>query len=270
VVDDGSTDDTETRVRQFGDRVRYLRKENGGQASAFNAGVSVARGQFVALLDADDYFYPTKLERVAAVLGADTSLSVVYDPFDVVDREGNVLVHGIPAKLPAGDLRIRTLMGYVPRRVLERLPIPEARFRLSADFFLLNVLPLVGRVAAVDSPLHAYRDHGENRYWGLPVREQASVHEAQVEAVWAFAAEHLGESFLRAPHRLLTQGGGPIHRLAAWGDGAMWLLGARVPLGLGMWTLARTTALAALPRGAYEAMRRARDGIRSLARPRRR
>ncbi len=150
---------------------------------------------------------------------------------------------GSQRKLPAGDLRIRTLMGYVsgcpssgitaPRRVLERLPIPEARFRLSADYFLLNVLPLVGRVAAVDGPLHAYRDHGENRYWGLPVREQASVHEAQVEAVWAFAAEHLGESFLRAPHRLLTHGGGPIHRLAAWGDGAMWLLRARAPLGLG-------------------------------------
>lgn len=277
VVDDGSTDDTEDRVRQFGDRVRYLRKENGGQASAFNVGLSAARGRYVAFLDADDYFYPSKLERVAAVLASDGRLSVVYDPFDIVDREGNVLARGIPGKLPAGDLRIRTLMGYVsgcpssgitaPRRVLERLPIPEAEFRLSADYFLLNMLPLVGQVAAASSALHAYRDHGENRYWGLPVREQTSVHEAQVEAVWAFAEEHLGESFLEAPHRLLTHGGGAVRRLAAWRDGVRWLLRRRAPLGLGLWTLARMTALATLPRAAYGAMREARNRTRSLGPP---
>jgi hypothetical protein len=129
------------------------------------------------------------------------------------------------------------------------------------------VLPLVGRVGAADRPLHAYRDHGENRYWGRPLREQTSVHEAQVEALWAFAEEHLGESFLEAPYRLLTQGGGPVRRLAAWRDGVRWLFRARVPLGLGVWTLARMTALATLPRAVYGAMRTARDRTRSLGRP---
>jgi glycosyltransferase involved in cell wall biosynthesis len=38
VVDDGSTDDTEERVKKYGAKIRYLRKENGGQASAFNLG----------------------------------------------------------------------------------------------------------------------------------------------------------------------------------------------------------------------------------------
>ena len=58
VVDDGSTYDTAERVKKYGGAIRYLRKENGGQASAFNLGFAEARGEFVFTLDADDYFLP--------------------------------------------------------------------------------------------------------------------------------------------------------------------------------------------------------------------
>ena len=56
VVDDGSTDNTAERLKKYQDRIRYFYKTNGGQASAFNLGLSHAQGEFVALLDADDYF----------------------------------------------------------------------------------------------------------------------------------------------------------------------------------------------------------------------
>jgi len=58
VVDDGSTDATEERLQKFGHAIRYLRKPNGGQASAFNFGFEHARGEVVALLDADDVWLP--------------------------------------------------------------------------------------------------------------------------------------------------------------------------------------------------------------------
>jgi hypothetical protein len=61
VVDDGSTDDTEERLRKFGEAIRYLKKPNGGQASAFNFGFEHARGEVIALLDADDVWLPGKL-----------------------------------------------------------------------------------------------------------------------------------------------------------------------------------------------------------------
>jgi glycosyltransferase involved in cell wall biosynthesis len=54
VVDDGSTDDTEERLRKYEGTITYLRKANGGQASAFNYGLEGARGEVVAFLDADD------------------------------------------------------------------------------------------------------------------------------------------------------------------------------------------------------------------------
>src|SRR4029077_10943591 len=65
VVDDGSTDRTPELVRNFAHRVRLIRKINGGQASAFNAGIAEARGEIVALLDGDDWWAAKKVKRVA-------------------------------------------------------------------------------------------------------------------------------------------------------------------------------------------------------------
>src|SRR5579872_4503241 len=64
VVDDGSTDRTPEIVRKFEPRVRLLRKSNGGQASAFNAGIPEAKGEIIAFLDGDDWWAPGKLRRV--------------------------------------------------------------------------------------------------------------------------------------------------------------------------------------------------------------
>ena len=68
VVDDGSTDATAEVAQGRGDLVRYVRQENAGQASARNHGVRLARGDLVALLDADDRWLEGKLARQVAVL----------------------------------------------------------------------------------------------------------------------------------------------------------------------------------------------------------
>src|SRR5579863_566501 len=64
VVDDGSTDRTPEIIGKFATRVHHLRKSNGGQASAFNAGIAEARGEIIAFLDGDDWWERNKLERV--------------------------------------------------------------------------------------------------------------------------------------------------------------------------------------------------------------
>ena len=70
VVDDGSTDGSAAIASRM--NVRYISQANSGVSSARNAGLRVAQGQFVAFLDADDTWLPTKLERqVAALLDAE-------------------------------------------------------------------------------------------------------------------------------------------------------------------------------------------------------
>ena len=71
VVDDGSTDDTVAVVSRFGDPVRIVSKPNGGPASARNLGASMARGDWLAMLDADDWWFPRKNELQLADCGSD-------------------------------------------------------------------------------------------------------------------------------------------------------------------------------------------------------
>jgi glycosyltransferase involved in cell wall biosynthesis len=58
VVDDGSTDDTERIVAAYGERVQYVRQENGGPAAARNTGLRFAEGRFISFLDSDDVWMP--------------------------------------------------------------------------------------------------------------------------------------------------------------------------------------------------------------------
>lgn len=67
VVDDGSTDRTREIVASFGSRVRLIAQQNAGRCAARNCGIRAASGEFICLLDHDDYWYP---EKVAAQLAA--------------------------------------------------------------------------------------------------------------------------------------------------------------------------------------------------------
>jgi len=81
VVDDGSTDATPEIVRKFEPRVRLIRKPNGGQASAFNAGIPQARGQFVSFLDGDDWWSDRKISTVAKAFDEHPGIGIVGHGF---------------------------------------------------------------------------------------------------------------------------------------------------------------------------------------------
>jgi len=66
IVDDGSPDDAASATKEFGSSVTLIRKPNGGAASARNLGIEHAKGEWIAFLDADDYWEPIKLERQLA------------------------------------------------------------------------------------------------------------------------------------------------------------------------------------------------------------
>ena len=88
VVDDGSSDETPSIVQKFVPRVRYLRKENGGQASAFNAGIPQLRGGIVAFLDGDDWWAKRKLTAIAEAFQANPEIAAVGHGFyEVCDSD---------------------------------------------------------------------------------------------------------------------------------------------------------------------------------------
>ena len=93
VVDDGSADHTPEAVRPFlrDSRVRYFRSDRLGQPRAKNLGIGLSRGAFVAFLDADDAWHPTKLEKQLAVFRENPAVGVVFCRRSLIDEEGRPL-----------------------------------------------------------------------------------------------------------------------------------------------------------------------------------
>ncbi len=172
VVDDGSTDDTPERVKKYGSRIEYLYKPNGGQASALNLGIAKARGEIIALLDADDLFQPSKLTHVMEAFRQNPALGMVYHGLEEWHTQTDQRIkRNFP--LISGDIRKEPdkFFFYYPhptscisfqRTALNPLlPIPEA-IRMIADAYLVNLLPFLSPILAIPESLILYRIHGKN------------------------------------------------------------------------------------------------------------
>lgn len=176
VVDDGSTDESGSVIRSYGDRICAVFKANGGQASAINVGFVHCPGDIIMLLDSDDYLHPEAAAKIAAVWKPDTG--ALHHRLRTVDGAGKELGY-LPTKpgmLDSGDIVpllhrqggrytwISTSGRAYSREVLAAaLPIPE-EFRICADNYLAMVIPYLTPIAVLDEPVAYYRIHSSNSY----------------------------------------------------------------------------------------------------------
>lgn len=173
VVDDGSTDDTTARVKRYGDRLRYLRKPNGGQASAMNVGCAAAQGEIIAFLDGDDLWLPGKVETVVRTFEANPGVGFVYHALQYWDSRTNEFHDHVGFTPIRGDVlsdrnsllrfgNVSTSAMSFRRNVVARLlPIPEA-LRLYADAHLGYLAVFVTHVHGLDKAMTTYRLHDNN------------------------------------------------------------------------------------------------------------
>lgn len=187
VVDDGSTDDSLGILAEYGDRIKVIVKENGGQASAFNAGFKASVGEWILFLDADDLLLPEAL-NILKNRDSFRDLEVISFQWRLwsVDANGEKMLPALPTpkRLHGGDPKITLLSGghygasptsgnLFRREVLEDiLPMPEEPYRICADLYLQISIPFFGRIEWVDEPLGFYRIHGDNHYAGRKKRKE--------------------------------------------------------------------------------------------------
>jgi glycosyltransferase involved in cell wall biosynthesis len=177
VVDDGSTDNTPAIVRKFVPRVSLFQKANGGQSSAFNAGIPKCRGEIIAFLDGDDWWMPEKLRRVVNTMAGNPSIGMVGHGFvesfgggrtSVIALERSARLHltSVPAaqffrlsRCYLGTSRL-ALRAKIARKIL---PVPESLV-IEADEYLFTMAAALDEFVILSEPLTHYRIHGGNLF----------------------------------------------------------------------------------------------------------
>jgi glycosyltransferase involved in cell wall biosynthesis len=184
VVDDGSTDDSREVIEQYRELVTPVFKSNGGQASAFNAGFAVARGETVCFLDSDDTLDASAISKAISAFH-DPQIVKVEWLLEIMDASGQPSGLVIPEQpLPPDLLDLTISQGpfydwlttapssgncYSSRMIRRVLPIPEPTFRHGADVYLTILSPLFGSVHRLPQPQGHYRVHDNNNYFGRPL-----------------------------------------------------------------------------------------------------
>ena len=170
VIDDGSTDNTQRILAEFGDQLRWIRQQNSGQAEGINRALEIVKGDIVAFLDPDDEWYPQKLKRVVPEF-QDPEVGMVQHLLDVKKSvrgstfrfynqlsSGRIGEHTLTPdfrSMPTSALSFRT-------EILRRfLPAPVV-LRTGTDWYFCVLVALVSKISAIQEPLGAYWVHGSN------------------------------------------------------------------------------------------------------------
>lgn len=183
IVDDGSTDDSLERLRPYEGRLTLLRQENQGQGAAFAAGFAAARGAFVCLLDADDYWHPDKLAKTAAALDASGGAAIAQHYLRDVDKAERPLPNPLPAWPPRyrledfldGRCEDAATTGLTFRRdlLLRLLPVPRELFAFYDEYLLAHGL-FESPIVNIPEVLGYHRVHGKNN-WALRHEDPARL-----------------------------------------------------------------------------------------------
>jgi glycosyltransferase involved in cell wall biosynthesis len=177
VVDDGSQDRTPEIVARFAPQVRLIRKANGGQASAFNAGIPECQGEIVAFLDGDDWWASGKLKQIVTAFSDNPGVGLIGHGFTEVFNDGSqrneMLRDSFRFRIDSGAgarlFRLRKAFLGTSRMayrtdILRRIgPVPES-LTIQADEFLFTVGALFSETLILRDPLTFYRLHGQNLF----------------------------------------------------------------------------------------------------------
>lgn len=172
VVNDGSPDSAELEkvLAPYRDRITYLRQENQGLAGARNAGIRVARGRYIAPLDADDLWDPEHLAAQLAVLEADSSIDVIYADariFGDVPEAGRTVMELCPSsgevtfeRLVTRQCTVHVCVAVCRRETLLRTGLFDPGLRRVEDFDMwLRIARQGGRIVYQRRVLGRYRRH---------------------------------------------------------------------------------------------------------------
>lgn len=188
VVNDGSKDKTEDKIKLFKDKIIYIRQENQGKGAAVMAGISRATGDYVVIQDADLEYDPEDIERMIKAVNKD---SVVYgsrlmDPPVIFGKNrtpillhyfGNKFLSLVTSLLYGTWLTdMETCYKLFPKKALDKIKInargfefePEITAKLLKSGYKIKEIPIATKPRNYDEgkKLNTWRD-GKKALWAL-------------------------------------------------------------------------------------------------------
>jgi glycosyltransferase involved in cell wall biosynthesis len=174
LIDDCSTDNTLEIAKRYqvqDSRVSVISLAvNSGTATARNAGIHAARGEWLGILDSDDVATPSRFEEQLTLASSDQRLVMIGSGSIWIDKNGHAIRnHKYPTKHQDLIKRLLSLRAFPPhssmlyrKDVVRRLASFNPRFALSGDYDLWLRLSEVGKMACIDKPLVKIRKHDRN------------------------------------------------------------------------------------------------------------
>ena len=172
VVDDGSTDGSAAKVEALrSPLVRLIRQANAGECAARNRAIAEARGEYVALIDADDEWEPGFLEEIAALIGQYPGCGLYCTGFRIVSHDGIFPAEGPAARGVVGNFFRDSAHRYIaipsaaciPRRVFDEVGgFPEG-MKIAGDLYMWIKIGRRYRVCYSPAKLVRYSKVASNR-----------------------------------------------------------------------------------------------------------
>ncbi|MGE5455585.1 MAG: glycosyltransferase family 2 protein [Ignavibacteriales bacterium] len=179
VVNDGSNDDgaTEKIAKSYKNRIRYLKKENGGVSSALNYGIKNMTGEYFAWLSHDDIYLPNNIETHIEYLANISDRNVVtYTNFNIVDKDLNILLdqtvtcnlHCFDYKMTKLKPEYALLQGeinggsvLISKKILDEVGLFNEKLRISQEREMWSRIMPKYRFVSIPIATTLIRSHGE-------------------------------------------------------------------------------------------------------------
>lgn len=182
VVDDGSTDNSREVLAEYAANIRCVHQPNRGVAAARNQGARISSGDYLAFLDADDYWLPAKLERQIEMYRQDPELGLTHcgvEEFNERVGEFRQRTEGLAGWVARELLLFErpVILGggsalMVPRRLFDEIGGFDERLSTSADWEFCYRMAMRWRVGFVSAVLVKYRLHGKNMHGDVSAMER--------------------------------------------------------------------------------------------------
>jgi glycosyltransferase involved in cell wall biosynthesis len=199
VVDDGSTQYLDM-IKPLRDKIIYIRKKNGGTASALNEGIRNSKGKYIAWLSSDDLFYNTKIEKQINFM-INRNYLFTYTNYVCINESHKIISDSIgPSNSSAKELLNSLKSGcsingstiIMQREVIRKLGLFDESLIYANDYDYWIRVFLRYEIGHLNIPLSLYRIHrdmGSKRHISNVQKESEKVKLKYIEALENYARE---------------------------------------------------------------------------------